>query len=84
MQNRVNKTIAAAALLGLAATAGAQTPTRRIPVTKDRQPVDTVVRTDTVTRYRTDTLTVYGFDARVATSYLDRKYASPGPTPAGS
>jgi hypothetical protein len=69
MQIRVNRALAAAALLGLAATAEAQTPTR-IPVTKDRNPTpvdtvqtmparrDTVYLRDTVTVYRTDTVTV--------------------------
>jgi len=63
MQIRVNRAVAAAALLGLAATAEAQTPTRRIPVSKDRTPVDTMpARRDTVTVYRTDTVTVYRTD----------------------
>lgn len=65
MQIRVHRALAAAALFGLAATAGAQE--RRIPVTKDRTPVDTaptpvrrdtVYLRDTVTVYRTDTVTV--------------------------
>ncbi len=63
MQIRMNRAIAAVALLGVAATAGAQTPTRPIPVTKDRTPVErrdtvTVYRTDTVTVFRTDTVTI--------------------------
>lgn len=65
MHIRLNRIIAAVGLLGVAATAGAQAPTRPIPVTKDRQPAETprrdtvtVVRTDTVTLYRTDTVRV--------------------------
>jgi len=58
MQNRLQFALTAAAVVGLAATAGAQ---QRIPVTKDRAPAETP-RTDTVTVYRTDTVTVYRTD----------------------
>jgi len=64
MQNRLSYTLAAAALVGLAAAGQAQ---QRIPVTKDKTPEP---RTDTVTVYRTDTVTVTRRDTVTVTQQV--------------
>src|SRR5437870_4398789 len=65
MQNRLSYALAAAALLGLAATGQAQ---QRIPVTKDKP--QEPPRTDTVTVYRTDTVTVTRRDTVTVTQQV--------------